>query len=179
MAAAIHLLLSSGVGPLNYHVSVRRAPSGNKFVNIGPEADSKMFVAKDAAPVPENERRELEEKFDHTYLSIRYTSVLAYMVLSWMLYRKRQPLVVSHLVAGLHFYSFWYLLAAAVSQIAKYGAVWARLGLLSSIYLFFSLRRLYQQGVFATLWKTAVIFSGSIVFELLLAFLAATWAENH
>jgi len=175
---ALHLLVSTGVGPLNYQSSLTRKANGDLHYAIGTDLQT-VGVPAGGTPVAEAQRREFFEKFGHTYSAIRYTSVLAFALASWVLYRKRQPWFVSHLIAGLHFYSFWYALAMLVSLAARWNPEWNKLTLLIVVYLFLGLRRLYREPWYLVVLKTIVLYVFLLAVELGLGLAAGAWVANR
>ena len=173
IVVALHLLVSTGVGPMNFQVLLERNAKGDLHYSIGTNVRATAPSAGQT-PVPEEERREFFEKFGHAYAVVRYTSVLGFALISWMLYRKREPYFVSHLIAGLHFYSFWYAFAMLISLAGRWRPEWNVLSLLSSLYLFLALGRLYHERWYVRLSKTILLYGLLIVIELALA-LAAGW----
>jgi hypothetical protein len=106
----------------------------------------------------------------------RYSSPLLFALVSWRAYRRRQPYFVRHLVAGLHFYSVWYLLAIVTGWIARWNENLSALGFISSVYLFFTLRRLYQLSWPRTLVGTLALFAPLMAIESLLSLIAMSFA---
>jgi hypothetical protein len=174
IVVALHLLVSTGVGPLNYQLLLNRKPNGDLNLAFGTKVQG-IAVQKGSTPVPEAERREFFEKFGHAYATIRYTSVVAFALASWLLYRRRQPYFVSHLIAGLHFYSFWYALAMLVSVPARWSPDWNPLSLISGVYLFLALGRLYRERWYLRLFKAMVLWVFLIATELGLGLAAGWW----
>lgn len=174
IVVALHLLVSTGVGPLNYQLQLTRKPSGELNFAFGTNPSGNSIPAG-STPVPETERREFFEKFGHAYAAIRYTSVLAFAFASWLLYRKRQPYFVSHLIAGLHFYSFWYAFAILVSVPARWSPAWNVLSSLTLVYLFLFLRRLYNERWYILIAKTILLYAFLLAVELGLGLAAGWW----
>lgn len=175
--AAIHLLLSTGVGPTNLKLQVERDAKG-KLSFWGYQNDKQLAQHKGTF-VPESERREIAERLSHIYASVRYGAVLVLAFGSWLLYRRQQPYFVSHLIAGLHFYSFWYVLAIVESFFNRWNSNFSGLTFLSVIYLFLALRRLFPEHWAWRLVKTIVLFIAIYLTELSLYMLAAGWVLNH
>lgn len=175
---ALHLLISTGVGPLNYQLALERKPNGSLHFSVGTDGQVVNTRAGDT-PVPEAERREFFEKFGHVYAAIRYTSVLAFALASWLLYRRRQPYFVSHLIAGLHFYSFWYAFAMLVSLAARWSPEWNKLMALTVLYLYLALGRLYRERWYARIWKTIVLYVFLLAVELGLGIAAGAWVARQ
>lgn len=174
---ALQALVSSGQGPLNHQVRVDRSATGDLSVNIA--GDLLRFENKEEhVPVSELELSEFSHEFEKIYGRVRYSSVLVFAVLSWLIYRRQEPYFVRHLVAGLHFYSLWYAVALLAGLPARVDPVWNDLSLLSAIYLFLALRRLFHERWYVTMAKTAALYSFVFVTELSLGYAAAKWIER-
>jgi hypothetical protein len=174
---ALQALVSPGQGPLNHQIRVDRSATGDLNVNIA--SDILRFEDKEEhVPVSERELGEFSHEFQKVYGEVRYSSVLVFAVLSWLLYRRRQPYFVRHLVAGLHFYSLWYAVALLAGLPARADPVWNDLTLLSAIYLFLALRRLFHERWYVALTKTAALYSFVFVTELGLGYAVAKWIER-
>jgi hypothetical protein len=171
--AAIHLLVSTGVGPLNFIVRLNRAANGN--LNFGVYTNTSQFSNQTGTPVSEEQQRVFFEKFEKTYDAIRYSSVLVFALASWLLYRRYQPHFVNHLIAGLHFYSFWYSLAVLASFVVRWQPQLSALNLLSAVYLFLALRRLFPERWYLRLIRTVVLFAILLITELALGMIAGGW----
>jgi hypothetical protein len=174
---ALQALVSSGQGPLNHQVRVQRSVKGDLSVNIA--SDLLRFEDKEEhVPATEQELTEFSHEFEKVYGRIRYSSVLVFAFLSWLIYRQQEPYFVRHLVAGLHFYSVWYAIALVAGLPARVDPVWNDLTLLSAIYLFFALRRLFHERWHVTMAKTVALYSFVFITELGLGYAVAKWIEN-
>ena len=174
---ALQALVSSGQGPLNHQVRVDRSATGDLSVNIA--SDLLRFEDKEEhMPASEQELSQFSHEFEKVYGRVRYSSVLVFAVLSWLIYRRQEPYFVRHLVAGLHFYSLWYAVALLAGLPARVDPVWNDLTLLSAIYLFFALRRLFRERWYVTMAKTAALYSFVFVTELGLGYAVAKWIER-
>jgi len=174
--AALHLLLSPGIGPLNLVPYLTRDAKGN--VNIMADSVSQGRTSN----VPEEQQRQFSEKLEKAYHLVRYTPVLVFALGSWLLNRRRKPYFVSHLISGVHFYSFWYLLALLLSLPSRVAPGFDRLNYLnvvSIVYLFLAQRRLFQEGWFVRTVKTVALFELLIVAEAALALAAIWWAMHE
>lgn len=183
VVVALHLLVSTGVGPLNYQLLAERSSNGELHLTFGSNVGraSGQTAAPGATPrtaVPEEERAKIFERFQHYYARIRYTSVLAFTLASWALYRRRQPNVVSHLIAGLHFYSFWYALALLLNVAARLNPIANALSFYSVVYLFLMLRRLFRESWYMGALKTLLLFGFLAVVELGLGIAAGKLASQ-
>ena len=173
VVAAIHLLVSRGVGPLNFDVQLERAPNGELNVHI-----DNGLSRSPVSNVPEEQRREFFEKFEKTYDEIRYSSVLVFALASWLLYRRKQPFFVDHLIAGLHFYSFWYSIAMIAGLLARWQPALNGLATLSIVYLFLALGRLFHERWPIRLLKTLLLFALLLITELALGLAAGAWVAH-
>lgn len=181
VAAAIHLFFATGIGPVNFHVAVERAPNGDRHISVSSRTDAGLhqdgFVAED-----EHLQRELLEEFGHTYNAVRYLSPLLFACACWLLYRRQQPYPVSHLIFALHFYSFWYVLATVEGLLVTAQPVLqpALQGLLlvSFVYLALALRRVFGQSWVLTATKTIILSALLVAIEGGLAFGAISYAER-
>ena len=176
VVVALHLISSPGIGPLNYRVVAYRDARGVPSIRATPNPE-RVLLEKGLQPLSAAENRTALEKFEKTYLAIRYSPPLLFALVSWLFYRRRQPYLVNHLVCGLHFYSFWYLLALVTGLLARWRGEFSGLSLLAGVYLFITLRRLYGQRWFVTLGTTILIFGFLLVVELALGLIAAITAQ--
>ena len=177
IAAAIHLLaVQHGVGPLNFQVALTVDAQGKRDVAIGTDTPSMLKPGVRLLDDPE-EREAYFQKFRKAYSAIRYSSVLAFALLAWLLYYRRHPYIVRHLILGLHYYSFWYLLAAAFSLRPEWGRV--AVVPVAALYLLFAFRRVFGQGWPWTLAKAFVLIAGVLLIEGLLGLAAASAVERH
>lgn len=187
VAVFLHVLISPGAGPLNHRIAVARSRSGNVSVNIASGLlDSEVIASyvpwyaqeEETAMASDQEREEFAGRFEHAYAGIRYLSVLSFALAAWLLYRRQEPYFIRHLIAGLHFYSFWYVLAAVASVPARWDAGWNNLTALASGYLFLALGRLYGERWYTRAAKTAVLYLFIHLTELGLGYGAARWIER-
>jgi hypothetical protein len=174
---ALQALVSSGQGPLNHQVRVQRSVTGDLSVNIA--SDLLRFEDNEQhQPATAQELTEFTREFEKVYGRIRYSSVLVFAAVSWLIYRDRERYIVRHLVAGLHFYSVWYAIALFAAFPARVDPVWNDLTLLSAIYLFFALRRLFHERWYIAMMKTTVLYSFVFVTELGLGYAVSKWIES-
>src|SRR3712207_7333270 len=47
----------------------------------------------------------------------QYCAVLGFALVPWMLYRRRRPYYLQHVIFSMHIYCFYFLLTAVVSQL--------------------------------------------------------------
>ena len=178
VAAAIHWLASTGVGPLNFQPAMERKRNGDVTVNL--TNDPQAAAGKDGGvPVTPAELEDFTEKFRHTHAQIRYFSVLFFALASWGVYAKKQAYFVNHLAGALHFYALWYVLAIGTSRLMTFDPRFAACGLnVAAIYLGLSLRRLYSESWPRTLLKTLVLTVALVVIEMALGFVAAIYVSR-
>jgi len=173
----LQVLITPGEGPLNHEVMVGRTQEG--ALEVGITTHTRWLREQTGRqPVPEEVRREFAHRFEKTYASIRYFSVLVFGAASWLLYRRRQPFFVSHLIAGLHFCSFWYALSVVASFPARWDPAWNDLSVLAAVYLFLMLGRIFHERWYLQLAKTVVLTGLMILTELGLGYAAAAWIEH-
>lgn len=174
---ALQALISPGQGPLNHQVRVQRSVKGDLSVNIASDL-LRLEDREERVPASERELTEFSHEFEKVYGRVRYSSVLVFAILSWLIYRRQEPYFVRHLVAGLHFYSLWYAIALLAGVPARVDPVWNDLTLLSAIYLFFALQRLFRERWYVTMAKSAALYSFIFVTELGLGYAVAKWIER-
>lgn len=177
IVVALQALVSPGQGPLNHQVRVERSAAGDLSVNIADDLlrfeDKEEHVAVSAG-----ELSEFSHEFEKIYGRVRYSSVVVFALVSWLLYRRQQPCFASHLVAGLHFYSFWYALALVAGLPARLDPAWNDLTLLSAVYLFLAIRRLFHERWYVALAKSGAIYFFVFATELGLGYGVAKWIEG-
>jgi hypothetical protein len=105
--------------------------------------------------------------------------VVAFALAGWLLYHRRQPYFVNHLIGGLHFYSFWYALAAFASLLARLNPLWNNLAIFAVAYLFLALGRLFHEPWYRRLWKTVALYLFVHLTELGLGYAASRWIESR
>lgn len=174
VAAAIHWLASTGVGPLNLQVILEREPSGEFAVSIASEP-SALAGRNGRVPATAEEHDAFLEKFRHTYAQIRYFSVLLFAGVSWLIYRKRQRYFAHHLIAALHFYAFWYLTAILGNEMMRLAPGLGGVGMmLSGVYLVLTLRRLFGDSLVRAVVMAGVLIAALGLIELGLGLAAAS-----
>ncbi|MFN8941854.1 MAG: hypothetical protein ACK5ZJ_19190, partial [Acidobacteriota bacterium] len=123
--------------------------------------------------LPEADQKKLKESFDRSYLAVRYASPAIFALVSLILFRRRQPWFVQHLIFALHFYAFWYTLAVISGLLSKWHEYLAFLSFAALPYLFFTLRRLYPLSAARATIASLTLNVALILIEGLLAFGAA------
>jgi Protein of unknown function (DUF3667) len=153
--SALQLLLAANsAGPLGLKVYV----TGDKyFVGTRPEA----VKLSNLAPID----AEMSHKVQSTYLWIRYLSLGLFAAGSLALYRKRQPFYGAHIILGLHYYAFNYVISSVIARTGLDVDPAVPIGI-GVIYLFFALKRVYGQKIPITLVKTVALFLLVSVAEL-------------
>jgi len=177
IVVALQAVVSEGQGPLNHKVRVGRSSSGSLSVNIA--SDVWQFEEKEEhVPVSAEEASEFSHRFEKAYAVVRYSSVVAFAFVAWLLYRRQQRYFVSHLIAGLHFYSFWYVVALVAGILTRLDPVWNNLTVLSVIYLFAMMHRLFRERWYVAMAKTAALYLFVFSTEFGLGYAAAKWIER-
>lgn len=108
---------------------------------------------------------EMTHRVQAVYLWIRYLSLGMFASASLLLYRKRQRYYGAHVIFGMHYYAFEYLLTGAI------GAAWAASGPsialpIGFVYLLVALRRLFGEGWVRTASKTVLLFGFVLLAEV-------------
>jgi hypothetical protein len=186
--AFLHVLISPGQGPLNHKVIVARSAAGGDLranivsglVDSETTASYLPWYAEEEERTigSEEELQRFSHEFSKAYSVIRYTSVLLFALAAWLFYRREQPYFIYHLVWGLHFYSFWYAIAALASLPARMNPIWNNLSLLAFVYLFLALRRLFHERWYVRMGKAIALYLFVHVTELGLGYAAARWIER-
>lgn len=163
IAAALQLVFAHHtVGPLNFRVLVAANAAGERAVVVGQDLRS---VSKPGyQPVATEEQERFFERFRKAYTGIRYLSVLGFAAVSWLVYRRHQPYFINHLVLGLHYYAFWYLIAIPGASFTLSKVV----PLPVYIYLLMLLRRVYSESWLWSVLKTMALSAALILIEVLL-----------
>jgi len=148
--SALQLLLApNSAGPLGIKIWASRDARGEPQYSVGAMPNREV-----ASPVEER----VEKKIQSVYLWIRYLSLFLFAAASLALYRGRQPFLGAHLIFGLHYYSFDYVLSGAMArvppEVASQIIVFLGFG-----YLFLALRRLFGDGFWKTLGKCFLLFT--------------------
>jgi hypothetical protein len=174
IAAAIHLLLASQtVGPFNFRAHGYRNAQGDRAMYYTQTTKAKPRAGY--APLSPAEIQQHTRVFQTRYNSIRYSSVLVFAGLSWLLLRRRQPYFIQHLVLALHFYTFVYAIGAPGSfheWLAVAGIP------LTAIYQLLMLRRLFRFSWPQALGRTVLLFPGLLLIESLLMIATSRLVEG-
>lgn len=167
IAAAVHLLIAhSTVGPMNFRVMLSANATSQRKIIYGTLANPAALLKPGETLVTGAELDRFTQDFRRAYSPIRYSSVLLFALLSWLVYRRRQAYLVNHLILSLHYYAFWYLAATAFSFDSRLGNFGAAL---ATIYLPIALRRIYGDSWPVTVAKSLVLLAGLIAIEAGLA----------
>lgn len=170
IVVAINLLVvHEGVGPMNFRIGMYENASGDTTVRVDPNPDSRK-IPKGLTPVSEAQRQEFTKEFRTAYSSARYVSVFLFAGFSWLVFRRRQKYFVNHLIAGLHYYSFWYLLAALGG---RFPVLQVPVACAVAVYLFFMVRHLYGLGWWGVAWRTVILLVALMFTEGFLALIVA------
>ena len=83
------------------------------------------------------------------------------------MYRRFQPWYGGHLIFGLHYYSFDYIVSSILARtLPESGPSLAVT--IGFVYLLLALKRVYRQGYWKTFGKTVVLFAAVGVAEMLM-----------
>ena len=173
IAAAIHFVAVSGIGPMNLDILLRKTDAGDYNVAIG-TLNERDRIRTPGTDVSEGERHEYLEKIRHVYAPVRYAAVPLFAVVSLLLYVRRQPFYADHLVFALHFYAFWYACSVIASPIPRATAA-IIVSLATAAYLLLATRRLHHQGWLVSALKSVALFAFMLLLEMALAMVAAAW----
>lgn len=177
VVAALHLLISTGVGPLNFKVDVSTSAHGKLHFNIS-SAGGVTEIPAGNVRVPEAQRLEFLEKFEGAYHEIRYLSVLMFAFAVWLLYRRKKPYFVASLILALHFFSFWYALAIVADLGGRWQEILRDISFLAPVYLYLALRRLFDERWYVRLAKTVLLYAFLMATELGLGIVAGLLAAR-
>jgi len=178
IAAALHLLFATGVGPANFQFDAyRRADNGE--IRLAAHDAFVRQADPNLKPLSKEDRDVLFQTFERVYLAVRYLSPILFGCFSWIIYKRHQPYLVRHLVAGLHFYAFWYLCAIFTGLLTRWSPYWEFAGFVSVLYLFLMIRRLYGVTRTRAALGTVVLFMFLVFIETLLALFAMSFAVRQ
>ncbi len=176
IAAAAVVLFVPGIGPMNLRTLVQRKADGGLDLSIGSAVERRAGM-RGMTPIGDDAARGYQEELRRGYAAVRYAAIPISALATRALYRRRQRFYANHVVLGVHFYSFWYLVSLVTNQL-PYG-VGASIGVsISAIYLFLALRRLYGETALLTVVKSAALFVVMLTIEGVLAFLSAAWISR-
>ena len=158
VVAAIHLLAASA-SLFQYDFFGRRDTGGLL------ERQVRRIAAAAGRPV-EEVKVLIGERMGRIYSIGQYFAVAAYALFPWMLYRRRRRWYVQHLIFSLHLYCFYFLVTSVTLRMMSMDAL-ARypLILVTAAYIYFSVRRLYQESVARSLWKALILRLGLMIAE--------------
>jgi hypothetical protein len=131
-------------------------------------------------PAAPETQRIYDELVHKSYSLVRYTSVIFFALISWLVYRRKQSFFVQHLVFGVHLFSFWYAVATLSSfndRLVEFAVF------LIPIYLALALRRMYRQTWIHTVSRAMILTFAVLLIESGLAiatvlFATRGWAEG-
>jgi hypothetical protein len=120
---------------------------------------------------------QINQKLGKAYSIAQYFGVLGFALFPWMLYKRRRPYYIQHLIFALHVYCFYFVLTAAVSPFLT-AAQWQRspLPLVTLAYIVFALRRLYLESWWSAIWKAVALRFGLFLTEFAVLSIALTYA---
>lgn len=177
LAAALHFVTVPGIGPMNFDILLQRTPDGSLDVSVGTAARRRAGQGG-RVEVSEPERLAYLERLRDLYSTTRYLAPLAFAAGTWLLYRRQQPFLASHIVMAAHFYAFWYLVSVLTSRLtfAVVGG-WIGVGA-SALYLFQMLRTLFGDRVTPALLKTTLLYAAMVVLEMAMALATSLWVAR-
>jgi len=176
IAAGLHAVAVPGIGPMNLQTLVQRMPDGSLDVSIGGGAERRRGV-NGAVEVSQTDADAYAAKLRRAYLAVRYLAVPFFALAPLALYRRRQPYYAGQVVLAVHFYSFWYLVSVATSALPYRAG--APIGLaVSGLYLYLTLRRLFDERAVVRVAKAVVLYVVMIALETALALAAGLWVAR-
>lgn len=130
-------------------------------------------IAEDKHITPEAAEEQLNLKITKVYSIAQYFAVLGFALLPWVMYRRRRPTYIAHLIFALHVYSFYFLLTAAISPFIT-ATQWMRspLPVVTFVYLAFAVRTLYGHSWWKALGSALVLRFGLFVTEFVVLSIA-------
>jgi hypothetical protein len=165
----LHLLLLPNVaGPLAFRFAAYRDASGKPHISVGTVAE--RFAVDET----------LVNEVQHVYKWAQYASLTMFAGVSFLLYRRRQRYFGAHMILAMHFYSFENVVSGMLSfvpQVVRPISV-----LISLLYIFLMLRRVFRQKIWITALKTIPMFVLFAIIELATALAVVagvTWMSGH
>ena len=157
--SALQLLLAANsLGPLGLRVWVWKDAKGGLFYHAG----STPAVGQAGALVD----HEMNHRIQSIYLWVRYLSLGLFAAAALGVYRKLQPWYGAHLIFGLHYYSFDYIVCGIAALVAPdAGPQFAVL--IGFLYLWLALKRVYRHGFWRTSGRAVVLFGAVTLAELI------------
>ena len=129
-------------------------------------------------------RTEINHYMAKIYSVGQYFAVLCFAAVPWLLYRRRKPHYLQHVIFSLHIYAFYFLLTAIVSQFLS-PQQWQRspMPLVTLAYMYFAVRRLYEERPVVALGKAVALRLGLFAAEFIALGIALTgalfWLKRH
>lgn len=116
-------------------------------------------------------------RFQTVYTIILFASAMASAGMLALLFRRQRRPFGAHVVYGLHYVSFLYLITIVLGWVLRLLPPWPAGGLVLTLvflstYQFFALRRVYGEPVRQLWWKVAVMIVFALVFDSIISFLA-------
>ncbi|HLJ47985.1 MAG TPA: DUF3667 domain-containing protein [Bryobacteraceae bacterium] len=147
ISALTLLFAANAAGPLGLRVWV--TGDGNYTVGSRP-TNGPQVTPIDA---------EVSHRVQSVYLWIRYLSLGVFAGASLLAYRKKQRFYGAHIILGMHFYSFEYIVSGALARAWPNAAVGPVITVvIGFVYLWICLRRLYGEGWLRTFFKSLLLF---------------------
>ncbi len=153
ISALTLLLAASAAGPLGLRVWVK-AGTENFFVGSRPDGAGMVD-------------QEMNHRIQSVYLWARYLSLAVFAAASLALYRRRQRYFGAHLIFGLHFYSFEYLLSGVMVKLWPDANAGITIGI-GFVYLWFALKRIFQESWVKSFGKAYLLFMAVAIAEAVL-----------
>ena len=154
--STIHFLLVGGVGPLNMSLHTSRDIKGNVKFGFKP---GKTEISSTEKSEDKEFREKVDQKSHKVYTWLRYSSLLALATVSFLLFRKRQPYFVDHLVSAMHVYSFQLLISIGLAPLILLNYIFSILLLIcTSIYILLHQLRLFPEGKAISILKSVLLF---------------------
>ena len=160
IAAAVHLLaVSSGFYAVDFIKIGKESPQLERLVTM---------VARDSGVGAGAAGEKLNHQFQRIYGAAQYFAVCFFALVPWLLYRKRNRFYIQHLIFALHVYAFWFLVSSLTGLIFA-GRMWLQSpsASITTLYLFFAIRRIYGERFRTALWKCVLLRIGHMLAEAL------------
>jgi uncharacterized protein DUF3667 len=154
------------------NVNMSNQPSRGWTVRMGPV---KQEPQTSLPPEVERMREEVADRIIHNLPRVVFALVPVAALLTFVVYRRRQPYYVAHLYYSVHMHSFVFLGAAANVLLSRGGTAGDLLALANVVWIgayhFIALRRFFGESWGRTIWKGVAI--AVLYFVLMLASTAA------
>lgn len=118
---------------------------------------------------PQVVEKEMNATIAKTYSVGQYFAVTAFALVPWLLYRKRRPHYLEHMIFSLHTYCFYFVLTSVASlfmTLKQWQSV-PVLPFVTLLYMYFAIRRLYNERWPVAAAKAVALRAGLFLAELL------------